>query len=252
MSLAKDVQPFDITHAFKVDATYDLPFGRGRTFLSNSNGFVNALVGGFSILPTIRWQSGSPIQVGNVQLVGITVKELQKLVKVNKKDATASFLPNLTTWLPDDIILNSQRAFDINISNTTGYGTTYGGTAGVGTAPTGKFIAPAGYGNCVSTFVGQCGFNNLVIYGPSFFKLDVSVAKKFSLGEKRNIELKATFLDALNHPNFRVGGWAADITGAVCCGSTFGQLGSGSAYQAVSTTNDSGGRLIDLTFRFNF
>ena len=92
----------------------------------------------------------------------------------------------------------------------------------------------------------------MVIYGSSFFELDVSVAKKFSLGEKRNIELKATFLDALNHPNFRVGGWAADITGAVCCGSTFGQLGSGSAYQAVLTTNDSGGCLIDLTFRFNF
>ena len=92
----------------------------------------------------------------------------------------------------------------------------------------------------------------MVIYGSSFFELDVRVAKKFSLGEKRNIELKATFLDALNHPNFRIGGWAADITGAGCCGSTFRQLGSGSAYQAVSTTNDSGGRLIDLTFRFNF
>lgn len=244
LQLAKTVQPFDISHAFKMDATYDLPFGKGRAFASG-NGFVDTLLGGFSILPTIRWQSGSPIQIGNVQLVGMTVEELQKEVKV-RKGAT------LVTWLPDDIILNSQRAFDINVANSTGYGTTFGGTAGTGTAPTGRFIAPAGYNNCVSTYAGKCGFNNLVIYGPDFFKFDVSVAKKFSLGERRNIELKATALDVLNRPNFRVGGWTADITGSGCCGSTFGQLGNGTAYQDVSTTNDPGGRLIDLMIRFNF
>jgi hypothetical protein len=33
---------------------------------------------------------------------------------------------------------------------------------------------------------------------------------------------------------------------------TFGQLGSGSAYQDISTTNDPGGRLIDLMVRLNF
>ncbi len=244
LELAKTVQPFDISHAFKFDATYDLPFGKGKAF-GSSNGFVNALIGGFSILPTIRWQSGSPVQLGNVQLVGMTVKELQKEVKVRKG-------ASLVTWLPDDIILNSQRAFDINVSNSTGYGTTFGGTTGTGTAPTGRFIAPSGFGNCVSTYAGQCGFNNLVIYGPSFFKFDVSVSKKFNFGERKNLEIKATALDALNHPNFRVGGWTADITGSGCCGSTFGQLGNGTAYQDVSTTNDPGGRLIDLMIRFNF
>lgn len=242
--LARTVQPFDVTHAFKMDVTYDLPFGKGRTF-DSGNRFVNAFIGGFSLFPTLRWQSGSPIQIGNVQLVGMTVKDLQKAVKVRKG-------ASVVTWLPDDIILNSQRAFDINVNNTTGYGTTFGGTTGVGTAPTGRFIAPAGYNNCVSTFTGQCGFNNLVIYGPSFFKFDLALAKKFNLGERRNIEFKATALDLLNHPNFRVGGWTADTVTSGCCGSTFGQLGSGTAYQDVSTTNDPGGRLIDLMIRFNF
>jgi hypothetical protein len=91
-----------------------------------------------------------------------------------------------------------------------------------------------------------------VIYGPSFFKIDSSLIKRFSLGEKRSVEFRLTALDALNHPNFRVGGWAGDTGGAGCCGTTFGQLANGSAYQDTSTTNDPGGRIIDVMVRIIF
>ena len=59
-------------------------------------------------------------------------------------------------------------------------------------------------------------------------------------------------LDALNRPNFRVGGWGSDVTTAGVGGTTFGQLASGSAYQDVSTTNNPGGRMVDLSLRINF
>ena len=84
------------------------------------------------------------------------------------------------------------------------------------------------------------------------FKLDLSVAKKIMVGESKNFEIRATFLDALNHPNFRVGGWNADVITVGLGGNTFGQLGNGSAYQDISTTNDPGGRLVDIMVRFNF
>jgi hypothetical protein len=242
LDLAKGVQAFDIRHVAKFDATYELPFGSGKMFLGNANSIVNGIIGGWQIAPTIRWQSGSPFSFGNVQLVGMTVKDLQKEIKVRKG-------ASVVTYLPDDIILNTQKAFNIDVTNTAnnGYGTTFG-TGG----PTGRYIAPAGTGNCVSTFAGKCGFNNLIVYGPNFFKVDVSLSKKINLGEKRNIELRATFLDALNSPNWRVGGWGGDTVVAGVGGSTFGQLASGSAYQDLSTTNDPGGRLIDIMFRFNF
>jgi hypothetical protein len=169
----------------------------------------------------------------------MTREELQKEIKVRKG-------PNAVTYLPDDIILNTQRAFDINVNNPNGYGTNFGG------APEGRFIAPAGYGNCQSRYSGECGFSNLVVYGPSFFKLDATLSKKIMIGESRSVELRATFLDALNAPNFRVGGWGADVIVAGVGGTTFGQLGSGSAYQDISTTNDPGGRIIDLMIRINF
>ncbi len=243
LTLAKNIAVFDVSRSFKLDATYDLPFGKGRAFFGGANGFANGVLGGWTILPTVRWQSGSPFSFGNVQLVGLTKKDLQKLIKIRKN-------PTTVTFLPDDIILNTQKAFDISVTNTTtngGYGTTFG--AG---GPTGKFIAPAGYGNCQSSSAGKCGFNNLILYGPGYFKFDVSVAKKIKLSERINIEFKATALDALNHPNFRIGGWAADVVTVGLGGPTFGQLLTGSAYQDLSTTNDPGGRLIDFSFRLNF
>jgi len=240
--LAKNVQISDVRHQFKVDATYDMPFGKGRMFDFGGNRFVDALLGGWSLAPTLRWQSGAPISIGNVQLVGMTRDELQKAVKIRKE-------ASLVFWLPDDIITNSQKAFNLDITNTAngGYGTTFG-TGG----PTGRFIAPAGYNNCIQAYGGQCGFTNLVIYGPQFFKIDASLSKKFAIGERRNVELRVMSLDVLNHPNFRVGGWSADTAGAGCCGSTFAQLGTGSAYQDTSTTNDPGGRIVDVMLRINW
>jgi hypothetical protein len=240
--LAKNVQAFDIRHQFKFDATWDVPLGKGQPFLSNANWLVNGLIGGWTILPTIKWQSGSPFAFGNVQLVGMTTKDLQKAIGVYKG-------ANVVTYLPDDIIVNTQKAFNIDVTNSGngGYGTTYG-TGG----PQGRFLAPAGYGNCIQRTAGDCGFNNLIVYGPSFFKFDATVAKRFKWGERRSVEFRVTALDVLNAPNFRVGGFGADVVTASVGGSTFGQLGNGSAYQDVATTNDLGGRQIDLMFRLNF
>ncbi|HMQ02686.1 MAG TPA: TonB-dependent receptor [Pyrinomonadaceae bacterium] len=248
LDLARNVQAFDLTHNFKFDATYDLPFGRGRSYLGNTHWFVDGIIGGWTILPTIRWQSGSPFSLGNVQLVGMTKKELQKAIGVYKNSVISGV--QVVTYLPEDIIVNTQRAFNISVANTTtnnGYGTTFGSGG-----PQGRFIAPAGFGNCISRYVGECGFNNLIMYGPSFFKVDATLAKRFRWGEKRSVEFRVTALDALNAPNFRVGGFGADVIGVAVGGATFAQMGNGSAYQDVSTTNDLGGRQIDIMFRINF
>lgn len=250
LELAKNVQAFDITHQFKFDATYELPFGKGRTFFGNSNSWVDGFIGGWSVLPTLRWQSGSPISFGNVQLIGMTKKDLQKAIGVYKNTMLPGATREVVTFLPLDIIVNTQKAFDINVANTisnSGYGVTFG-TGG----PKDRFIAPAGYGNCVQLTAGKCGFNNLILYGPSFFKLDSALMKKIKLGETRDIELRLTVLDVLNMPNFRVGGWAADVVGVGLGGTTFAQMGNGSAYQDTSTTNDPGGRIVDLMIRINF
>jgi len=52
---------FDIRHIINVNAIWDLPFGRGRHFMSSSNKWVDAAVGGWRLSGIYRWNSGLPI-----------------------------------------------------------------------------------------------------------------------------------------------------------------------------------------------
>ena len=56
---------------FKGDLVYDLPFGKGRAFM-NSNGFADAVLGGWQISTIFALESGTPFTptVGAHQSVG--------------------------------------------------------------------------------------------------------------------------------------------------------------------------------------
>jgi hypothetical protein len=54
---------FDRTHVFTTAAAWDLPVGRGRHFLSGSNGLVNQFVGGWTINGLFTTMSGEPFSV---------------------------------------------------------------------------------------------------------------------------------------------------------------------------------------------
>jgi hypothetical protein len=54
----------DATHAVHLGATYALPVGHGRTLLGNSNGAVDAVLGGWGTYLIYTFQSGQPFTVG--------------------------------------------------------------------------------------------------------------------------------------------------------------------------------------------
>jgi len=53
---------FDITHIFKANAVYELPFGKGKTLL-NQNALLDAVVGGWQTSATAIAQTGNPFTV---------------------------------------------------------------------------------------------------------------------------------------------------------------------------------------------
>ena len=61
----RGVSDFDATHQFNSNWVVDLPFGRGRTFAPDANGFVNALIGGWQLSGLFRLTSGFPVNVSN-------------------------------------------------------------------------------------------------------------------------------------------------------------------------------------------
>ncbi len=52
----------DQTHTVTIAATYELPFGKGRTFM-NKGGIANAVLGGWQISPLLSYATGTPLQV---------------------------------------------------------------------------------------------------------------------------------------------------------------------------------------------
>jgi hypothetical protein len=173
----------------------------------------------------------------------MTAKQLQDAVGIYRDADGFVYL------LPKDIRDNTVKAFNISINTNTANGP-LGPTYSLG-APTGRFLAPAGFGNCAQAFSGQCGFANLVLHGPSFFRYDLGLAKKIKFSESVNLELRMEFLNAFNNINFQPGAAGNDVnTLGNTNNSQFGRITA--AYQDLSTTNDPGGRVGQVVVRLNF
>ncbi|HTA66943.1 MAG TPA: TonB-dependent receptor [Bryobacteraceae bacterium] len=68
----RGLSTFDTRNRFVASYTYDLPFGRGRTFGSNWSGVTNQILGGWQTNGILTFQSGNPldVQVGLTTLTG--------------------------------------------------------------------------------------------------------------------------------------------------------------------------------------
>lgn len=60
---SKSFLPFDQTHITNIVNTFDLPFGKGKKWLSNTHTIVNAVVSGWTIASVQRYTSGNLIQL---------------------------------------------------------------------------------------------------------------------------------------------------------------------------------------------
>jgi hypothetical protein len=245
-----------LAHAFKANWLYELPIGKGRMLLGNPSGFARGLldkvVGGWEWNGAARIQSGSNIDLGNVRLVGMTRKDLQNAIKVRQGfvvDSSGNPILNkqglktaATYFLPQDIVENTIRAFNVSATSATGYGDRG--------APSGRYIAPANSSSCIQVVRGDCGFTDLFITGPKFVRYDMSVVKRFRFTERMNFEFRAEFLNAFNHINFLLPTTFNPGTATHFGNDDFGKITS--AYRDVNNTQDPGGRLIQLVGRFNF
>ena len=61
--LEKSIAGFDQTHQVKLSYVYELPFGKGKPYLS-SKGVASALLGGWRVAGIQQYVSGTPVNVG--------------------------------------------------------------------------------------------------------------------------------------------------------------------------------------------
>ena len=169
---------FDLRHVVHVNATVDLPFGRGRRF-ANQNGVLDRIVGGWTVGTIFTYQSGAPFRLnggyltyndyadGGINLNGISVSQLQSGVGVYRIPGAAY----------------------VNILNPQ-YISSNGGGANA------QYLSP-------NTTPGTIG-NVVYLYGPHQVYDDMSLTKSIPITESVRFRFQAEFLNAFNHPVFGV------------------------------------------------
>jgi hypothetical protein len=200
----------DQTHRFVANGLYDLPFGRGRRYLSGSNAFVNQAIGGWSVGAIVVWSTRPPFFItsgrtsfntwpagaadGNpAQLIGMTFEEFKNNVGIFRT-------PGGVFWFNPDLL-------DITLSPTTGRVLTSTLKPGLLGQP-----APGTFGN----------FPMNSIDSGKYYNIDMSVTKRFPISERVSFELKTTFINILNNPNFIYGNTQFDATNFGRITATFG------------------------------
>lgn len=154
---------FDIRHAISLSATYDLPFGKGRQYMSNSPRLIELLLGSWSANGIMTLDTGQPQTIGCTKTTG----------------AGTGCYALYTGADPYG------GAHDVNHF--------YNAAA---------FVDPPVVTAVGQTDFSPLGGGNTQVSGPPFRRLDFSLFKSFPMGENRRFEFRAESFNLTNHPAF--------------------------------------------------
>jgi|KBSMisStaDraftv2_1062788.scaffolds.fasta_scaffold12237_2 hypothetical protein len=187
---------FDIRNVFHLSGGYELPFGKGKKFMTGAGGVTDRVVGGWSVQWIATLQDGQPIRLACV-----------------KNSVQSLGCGALFTGQPLKLGLHT---------DSNGVLSWFGNPA--------AFTDPT-----PCTAQGSCTFANLggvtQVPGPGFHRFDFSIFKDFPFNETRKLQFRTEIFNVFNHPNFNAPGFGGN--GVVSIGgstdwtsSHFGEIGS--------------------------
>jgi hypothetical protein len=183
----------NVRHTFALNWVYELPFGQGKPLGSNAGSVLNGFIGDWSFMGVARFASGRLIDFGNVRLVGFSEKDLRNMLELRMtKDANNPFR-TLVWYLPQEIIDNTVKAFNVTASGGYSEGT-----------PTGKYFAPANSPSCLETVsgFGDCGARSVIVTGPMVIRWDMTLAKRIRIKGRVGLEFQVQVFNVFNRVNF--------------------------------------------------
>jgi len=196
---------FDIRNVFHLSGNYELPIGRGKRFLNDAGGALNALAGGWSFVWSTTLQNGQPFTLRCP--TGTTTGTACNDLIIKGQDPYAG-PHNVNQFLNPAAFAQPCKLAPggAPIANDPVNCVPLSGTAGLGASP------------------GQ-------VIGPNFRRLDFSTFKEFQMKERFRLQFRAEMFNILNHPNFNAPGFGGNgvvaISGATnFTSSNFGKIGS--------------------------
>jgi len=205
--------PFDIRNVFHLSGGYELPFGKGKRFMSTGGRLTDALAGGWSINWAATLQGGQPITLDCPSAVGTSVACNAILIKGQDPKTGLHFDAN----------------GKLNWFGNPGAWTQPCVLGGVVGAPVPIPGSPSG---CIPlTGIAALGGGPTQVAGPGFRRLDFSTFKDFQLTERFRLQFRAEFFNIFNHPNFNAPGFGGNGVVAVSNSlhynnPNFGEIGS--------------------------
>jgi Carboxypeptidase regulatory-like domain/TonB-dependent Receptor Plug Domain len=195
---------FDIRNVFHFSGGYQLPFGRGKQFLSGSNKLTNQFIGGWSGNWIVTIEGGQPITLGcpSGTAAGTNCDDLNVPGQSQKLGLHTDSNGKLS-WFGNPLAFQQPCP--------------------LGSAPTAGCIPLTGS--------GLLGGNPATTTGPGVKTFDFSAFKAFQLTERFSMQFRSEFFNVLNHANFNAPNFGGNgVVGVSNSGnftsSNFGEIGS--------------------------
>jgi hypothetical protein len=236
---------YDRTHTINANMNLELPFGRGRRWLSDG-GVASKIFGGFQFTSIVNLSTGEPTSIRDAALGAITRGTLNRSARSALQPATSS----LTTDQIQDLIgiyRTPNGIFYINpsvLQATASNGVTSQIVDLTQPLPAGftiNSIRGAGFNGAVFSLNAPGSQGNLplnFINGPMYFNWNAGVFRNFKMGETRNLQIRVEAFNLLNRANFFIG----ESSGIFNVNST--------SFGRVTSTYDP--RIIQFGVRFDF
>jgi hypothetical protein len=216
---------FDIRNRFTLNGNYELPFGRGRQFLSSSPRWADELVGGWSSSLTYAAQTGTPFSVSpNVNTAsggGARAYPVQDPFHGGGTPDPSN--PSLSSC-------PAQVKTKMNYFNPCAFRNPLPGeTISDATHPVGSvntdgvpvlFQAPV---TDRATAIALLGSPQNNIYGPGYYQVNMSLFKNFSTWREENLQFRADAFNVLNHPTLGTPNGSMNANGGYISGPKFFQ-----------------------------
>ncbi len=114
----RGLSDFDRTHVITTNFIYELPFGKGKQFLSSAPGFVNQTIGGWSINGLYTYMSGEPFTVTS----GIKTENNSHVSRANITGTLPAIDYHDVPGVFGPVVFDDTSAFAIPAAGTDGSG----------------------------------------------------------------------------------------------------------------------------------
>ena len=193
---------FDVRNRFTINSNYELPFGHGRAFLSNSPRWLNEIAGGWSSSLTYAAQTGIPFSVSpniNTASGGSARAFLvhSPYAGGGTPDPTNPSLSSCPGKVKTKLNYFNPCAFRNPLPGEMISDATHPvGSLNQDGVPV-RFQSPVTDKATVIALLG--GLQN-TIYGPGYYQINMSLFKTFPIWREQNLQFRADGFNVLNHP----------------------------------------------------